>query len=748
MAAADPIEETPRRLAAFGVYVSINTGFVLVAALLTVWAPQARGSGLPALKAYLNGVHQRKQWASLPALVAKSIGITLVVATALPLGKEGPMVHIGAMVGAVVSRSKVCGLERFLELRLPRPQREWVGMGAAAGVAAAFNAPLGGILYSFEEVCSSWSANLTWRSFICSVVVVTTLSLFIHFVPLMHSEGFVLGLGSSSHGPSPPINSLAFVWMALLSLAGGILGALYNDLVVRINRRRNSLRLGPFGRVAEVVLLSVAVFSVYFWLPVATACEPCPPSSEAVSCGSGGAHSDDAHASITLHGFDCAAGHYSPMATLMHSGQEGVIKHLLSRHPSATPPFPPLTLGLVLAVYYLLAIASMGIAVPAGNFVPGIIIGGVLGRLTGEVLAGAKVPGSGATDFPGVMALVGATAVLGGMTRMTLTIAVILTEITDDVHLLPTIMLALAISKAIGDRISPSFDDGMIRLMRLPMLEDAPPAVLEPLVARDVMAGPVLTLKEQLLVGDVVQILASNNHNGFPVVGVGGHIVGMLERRQLLVLLQERVWTIGTWALTARTRMRFITSQDGSETAGSRGSRRAGGAVHALLALDPREKERQIDLRPFMDPSPILVGELTPLPRVYRMFNEIGVRHLPVVDKMKRVSGIITRKDLQHESVEKRLEEFWMSKRGGRWACEDSHAAQPSPVGDPQSPRARVVAADTSDEEVEMLQPSNREAEQARLLSCLTADEGDGRKLSSAPASCQPTPQRRAPAPI
>ena len=149
-------------------------------------------------------------------------------------------------------------------------------------------------------------------------------------------------------------------------------------------------------------------------------------------------------------------------------------------------------------LYYLLAIASMGIAVPAGNFVPGIIIGGVLGRLTGEVLAGAKVPGSGATDFPGVMALVGATAVLGGMTRMTLTIAVILTEITDDVHLLPTIMLALAISKAIGDRISPSFDDGMIRLMRLPMLEDAPPAVLEPLVARDVMAGPVLTLKEQL----------------------------------------------------------------------------------------------------------------------------------------------------------------------------------------------------------------------------------------------------------
>jgi hypothetical protein len=170
-------DEKPYVGAAFLTYLSLNLLLILGAAVLTHFAPRAALSGLPPLKAYLNGtrvpglLHPR-------TMVAKVIGITLVVATGLPMGREGPMVHTGACVAAVLSRLRIGPMPKLL-LGIPSRQRVWVGMGAAAGVAAAFNAPLGGVLYSFEEVCSHWSNRLTWRSFLCVTIAAYIFNLLI-----------------------------------------------------------------------------------------------------------------------------------------------------------------------------------------------------------------------------------------------------------------------------------------------------------------------------------------------------------------------------------------------------------------------------------------------------------------------------------------------------------------------------------------------------------------------------------------
>ena len=187
--------------------------------------------------------------------MAKIVGITLVVGSGLPLGKEGPMVHIGAAVASLLSNVQVGWMGNLFELRLPSSQRGWVGMGAAAGVAAAFNAPLGGILYSFEEVCSHWSASMTWRSFVCAVVVAASGTFFIEFGGLGHGD-FVIGLPDDSHFS---FSRADIGWFALLGISGGVMGAAYNEGVRRLNLLRKGLVQGKAPRRVAFIKLCEAI---------------------------------------------------------------------------------------------------------------------------------------------------------------------------------------------------------------------------------------------------------------------------------------------------------------------------------------------------------------------------------------------------------------------------------------------------------------------------------------------------------
>ena len=260
---------------AYATYVCYNTACILCASLLTAWSPQAYASGLPPLKAFLNGV-QVPNLLTLKTLFAKTAGVTLVVSTGLPLGREGPMVHAGAIIGTLVTRFRCTLFGREwrtpLEVRLPSAQRNWVGIGCAAGVAAAFNAPCGGILYSFEEVCSHWSNKMTWRSFFCVVVAALMYNLFVSSAGdfengVLLQQGLVLGL---TFGPGDAIPVGVYDWLiiAVLGAIGGLLGAVYVRGVVGLNGLRRRI-LGPrrSARVLEAITVAFLVFSVLFFVP-------------------------------------------------------------------------------------------------------------------------------------------------------------------------------------------------------------------------------------------------------------------------------------------------------------------------------------------------------------------------------------------------------------------------------------------------------------------------------------------------
>nr|KAF6440137.1 chloride voltage-gated channel 7 [Rousettus aegyptiacus] len=161
-------------------WATLNSAFVLVGSMIVAFIePVAAGSGIPQIKCFLNGV-KIPHVVRLKTLVIKVSGVILSVVGGLAVGKEGPMIHSGSVIAAGVSQGRSTSLKRdfkiFEYFRRDTEKRDFVSAGAAAGVSAAFGAPVGGVLFSLEEGASFWNQFLTWRIFFASMISTFTLN--------------------------------------------------------------------------------------------------------------------------------------------------------------------------------------------------------------------------------------------------------------------------------------------------------------------------------------------------------------------------------------------------------------------------------------------------------------------------------------------------------------------------------------------------------------------------------------------
>lgn len=143
---------------AFLAFAGCNIAFATLAGTLCAFvAPAAAGSGIPEVKSYLNGVDAPSILAP-STLFVKIFGSIFGVSAGFVVGKEGPMVHTGACIANLLGQ----GGSRKYRLTWPwlryfkndRDRRDLITCGAAAGVAAAFRAPVGGVLFALEEAAS------------------------------------------------------------------------------------------------------------------------------------------------------------------------------------------------------------------------------------------------------------------------------------------------------------------------------------------------------------------------------------------------------------------------------------------------------------------------------------------------------------------------------------------------------------------------------------------------------------------
>jgi len=163
-------------LLALAILLIISIVFVIIASCLTVLiAPSAIGSGIPEAMGMLNGVHF-PDFISMKALAVKLFGLGFAVSGGLCAGKEGPLVHMGSIVGIMTA---YIPCKNFSFLRNDFEKRKLMAAGIAAGVSAAFGAPIGGSLFAFEmsKPSSFWTFSLTWKVFFASSISTFMLSL-------------------------------------------------------------------------------------------------------------------------------------------------------------------------------------------------------------------------------------------------------------------------------------------------------------------------------------------------------------------------------------------------------------------------------------------------------------------------------------------------------------------------------------------------------------------------------------------
>ncbi|KAL6723843.1 hypothetical protein Aduo_018804 [Ancylostoma duodenale] len=133
-------------------------------------------------------------------------------------------------------------------------------------------------------------------------------------------------------------------------------------------------------------------------------------------------------------------------------------------------------LTLFIIVHFVFSVVCMTLPVPSGCFMPIFVLGAAIGRLMGETVAVALPALLGGTNiYPGVYAVVGAASFSASVTH-TVSVSVMIFEITGQLHYILPVMISVLISNAVCAYLQPSFFDTIIKIKHLPFLPDIPPS--------------------------------------------------------------------------------------------------------------------------------------------------------------------------------------------------------------------------------------------------------------------------------
>ena len=204
-------------------------GAVAAVVLVRNYAPEASGSGIPHIEAVLHRLRDLNWRRVLPV---KLVGGTLAIGAGLALGREGPTVQMGSSVGAAVAEWLHSSMRERLVL---------IAAGAGAGLAAAFNAPLAGLVFVLEEVQRDFRPVVFGAAFIAAAVADILARLVAGQFPVFTIPSYAV----------PPMTALpAF---ALLGVVAALFGIFFNRSLLYVLQQMATLS----GRNALLVTAAI-----------------------------------------------------------------------------------------------------------------------------------------------------------------------------------------------------------------------------------------------------------------------------------------------------------------------------------------------------------------------------------------------------------------------------------------------------------------------------------------------------------
>ncbi|KAF1944515.1 chloride channel-like protein 3 [Clathrospora elynae] len=552
----------------------------------------ASGSGIPELKTLLSGF-TIPSFLSLHVLLIKAFGAIFAVSTGMCLGKEGPFVHISTCVGYLIGNM-------FPKYRdNGRKMRELLSAACSSGLSVAFGAPIGGVLFSYEEISTYFPRKVLWRAFLCSATAAMVLR------ELNPTGTGKLVLFETNYGTE--YKAVHYLVFSLLGVAGGIFGGLFCKLNLLWSRWFRSFALIRQNPVLEVGLVVLATALLQFPNPLTREPGDVIIKNLLVDCAD---NDKSKHAWVCRNEDTETSTNWKYVGWLIY----GTLAKLV------------------------LTTITFGIKVPSGVIIPALDAGAFFGRLVGQLIGSIS---------PGIFAMVGAAAFLAGVSRMTISLAVIMFELTGQLSYTIPHMLAILIAKWTADAISaegvydiaqtvlghpfldPDTAISIVRRTKLNVNVLVPPkrtmdgiTVHVPpsnKVALGLLRGKLVALKERGLMDAGLVLVQTHGSSNVPV------LQGYISQSELDFGLTKLVPT-SSLPHSSDFQVRLLGQQVDDQ-------------------VSPETLE--IDLTPFVDRTPLSICAKAPLEYAVEMFSKLGLRYLCVTEEgTGALVGVIIKKRL------------------------------------------------------------------------------------------------------